>query len=529
MLSGITDYLETGLNFMKAGMNLYQCTIETINGFSEPFYPASAAFNAKEKEKLACTLPVDSLCDYANLALFNKQVTEIGTLSSIKSMLDLIDTIIEQSWQAWINTVTGQENDIRDYSSKLARLMETVAQTYPKKIDEIKSIYGFHLEWDSYVLTAETERFYLYQVLPLNENVKVRKEGKPVLIRHPYVLGANILAFLPYEGKSYVHGFADCGIPTYIMILKNIDEAAPVQIMTGEDDIMDTRYFCEILKDRHDRMVTLNGFCQGGFMAALGVLSGRLNGLVDRLITCVAPMDGSRSHALVDYMRNLPERFRDLNYALKELPNGNKVVDGKVMAWVYKLKSMEKEAPMTTLCRGILDFIPANNNGGIKISNTAAALMNWLKYDRFDLPPAITMLSFLSYTVPLHEEGRLPFTLFGESLSFRDMGKYITGWQVCIASGDDLVDRPAALAPLDYAPEGLIKVTIFPKGHGGIATSHSNLDSEFAVNKWFTYRGENYCGPVRYHLEAEEERAKNYYPVCLVPENRDATVQIHVH
>jgi hypothetical protein len=126
--------------------------------------------------------------------------------------------------------------------------------------------------------------------------------------------------------------------------------------MTGEDDALDTRYFCEILHKKHKLPVTLNGFCQGGVVAVLDIISGELDGLVDALITCVAPMDGTRSKALIEYLAHLPGRFRDLGYALKDLPNGNSVVDGKVMSWVYKLKSMDREAPIYTLYRDLMMF-----------------------------------------------------------------------------------------------------------------------------------------------------------------------------
>jgi len=502
---GVTDYYQMGINFLKAGMNFHQSTLNALNMFLEPMYPASTAFSTKERIKLISTPPPFNIFDYTSLAAFNQQLTILGTRSSLGSMFDVLHAITEQSRRACINTLTGQGEDIKDFSFRLAHLMDTVAHTYPKKIDDIKPLFGFHFDQDGYVLTAQTDRFFLYQVLPRDRGIRVREKGKPLLVRHPYVLGPNILAFLPRDGKSYVHAFADHGIPTYIMIVKDIESTPAVQRMTGEDDILDTRYFGQLLKRRHGRDVTLNGYCQGGFMAILGVLSGRLKGVVDRLITCVAPMDGTRSLSLVDFMNRMPDRFRDLGYARKKLPNGNRVVDGKVMSWVYKLKSIDKEAPVTSLCRDILGFHSVNNRKRIEISNTAAALMHWLKHERTDLPEAITQLSFLSYTVPVREDGCLPITFFGRPLNFKHLERYVKGVQICIAEADDLVDGPAALAPLDYVRPGFIDVTVFPKGHGAIATSHSDPDSEFAMNKRFTYKGLEFCGPVRYHLDVEKE------------------------
>ncbi|MDT8274394.1 MAG: metal transporter, partial [Desulfomonilia bacterium] len=287
-------------------------------------------------------------------------------------------------------------------------------------------------------------------------------------------------------------------VPTYIRILKDIDTTPAVQTMTGEDDALDTKLFCEILKKRHGAQVTLNGFCQGGFIAVLNILSGELDGLVDALITCVAPMDGTRSKALVEYMEHLPPRFRDLGYAEKDLSNGNKVVDGKVMSWVYKLKSMEKEAPLYTLYRDLMLF-DGTNGREVKITTTAAAMNHWLIYDRKDIPVAITKMSFDSYTIPVTQDGTIPVTLFGRKLNFRDLTEKGIKFLICYANSDDLVDKESALAPLDYVDA---EVTVFPKGHGAIATSWSVPDSDFAIQNRYP---DGSRGPVRFQLDLERE------------------------
>jgi hypothetical protein len=212
-------------------------------------------------------------------------------------------------------------------------------------------------------------------------------------------------------------------------------------------------------------------------------------------------MDGTRSKALVEYMQHLPPRFRDLGYAVKPLPNGNRVVDGKVMSWVYKLKSMENEAPLYTLYRDLKIFDNGNRSPA-KISKTAAAINNWLIYDRNDLPEAITKMSFDSYTVPVDDQGNLPFKLFDRKLNFKRLQEKNISFLMCYAEKDDLVDKDAALAPLDYIPA---EVTCFPKGHGAIATSWSRPDSACALHTRF---GDNYRGPVRFHLDLEKDQEK---------------------
>ena len=491
MLGVTTDMLKAG-QLYGLGVLIYMAD------FMVPFWTAWEGFNRLEKEKLSNTFPIQNAADYYELLQFNLQIAEQGMAGSLRGFRDFYKKETARAFISLLNSLYGDEDDnIPDYAANLARLTDNVINQYPEAIKKIGGEFGFHFDDGGYIKTAETERFVLYQVLSRDQSIHPRKDGKPIMIIHPYVLGPNILAFLPDEKKSYVHAFADQGIPTYIRILKDIQTTEAVQLMTGEDDARDTRQLCELLKATHGRSVTLNGFCQGGFMAVLDILSGELDGLVDALITCVAPMDGTRSKSLVEYMQHLPSRFRDLNYASKSLPNGNRIVDGKVMSWVYKLKSMEKEAPFVILHRDL------SNIRGSEIGKTAAAMNHWLIYDRMDLPEGITKLSFDSYTIPVAEDGTLPVKLFGKTLNFKGIKEKGIPWLLCYAEGDDLVDKDAALVPADYVD---VEVTPFPKGHGAIATSWSDPRSACALHTRF---GNGYRGPVRFQLDLEEGKMKN--------------------
>jgi hypothetical protein len=342
----IPDPMRLGVDLYRAGLAYWTGVFKYTNEFMLPYWTALSAFLSTEKDKLVRYQPADSFKDYAELFQFNLQVAEKGGVSSLAAMNEHHTAAARQAFAALLNTLEqGDGEGIDQIVSRQAELLEYMVYRYPTAIRAIKAQYGFHFDDGGYRKATETDRFVLYQVLPRN-GVAVRPNGKPILIVPPYVLGANILAFLPAENKSYVHAYADQGIPTYVRIIKDIDTTPAVQTLTGEEDALDLKFFSEHLLQEHGRPSTLNGFCQGGFVALTGLLSGELDGLVDALITCVAPMDGTRSKALIDYLRHLPSRFRDLGYAVKNLPNGNRVVDGKVMSWVYKLKSMEKEAPL---------------------------------------------------------------------------------------------------------------------------------------------------------------------------------------
>jgi poly(3-hydroxyalkanoate) synthetase len=466
--------------------------------FMAPALSALEAFPAVEQEKLKEEYsPEETIRDHLGLWQFNLRLAEQGLTHGMKAINDFHAHQLEQAVKAWHNTLYQQKGeDIAAYMARQARLMDLVVHEYPQAIRAIEPEYGFHFDDGNYIKTAETDRFYLYQVLPWDKSVKVREKGKPIVIIPPYVLGANILSFLPAEGKSFVHCFANQGIPTYIRIVKDIYANPAVQVMTGEEDCLDTKLFLEKVKAAHDRPVTLCGYCQGGFTVAVNYLSGELDGLVDALITSVAPMDGTRSKSLSEFLAQIPKRFEDISFGLKTLPNGNQVVNGKLMSWVYKLKSMEKDNPIITFIRDLRLF-----ERSLKINKTAAAINYWLLYDQADLPLEVCKLSYDSYTIPLAKDGTLPVKLFGRTLNFQRIKEQGLKWLICVADKDDLVEKESALAPLDWVEA---EVAVFPKGHVAIATSWSLPTTECSLDRCFL----DYRGPVRFQLDLEEEADK---------------------
>ena len=375
--------------------------------------------------------------------------------------------------------------------------LQCLARDYPQAMQDIKDQYGLHASGNRLEKAGETDRYILYQVLPSLSGITVKKGGKPILIIPPYVLGANILSFLPRDNKSYVHAFANQGIPTYIRIVKSMAENPAVQTVTAEEDTLDTRLFCEIIKERHGRPVTLNGYCQGGFTCLCSLLTGQLDHVVDAFITCVSPIDGTRSERLYNFLQSLTSRYNDLNYGEKILPNGNIVADGDLLAWVYKLSSIENESPPVNFLRDFTMFLNQQTTD-IQINRTAAALNYWLNFDRTDIPMDIARKSFISYNTPISPEGILPVTVFDRPLDIKRMTEKKIPWLICYGEGDDLVSKESALAPLDYVD---VEVTPFPKGHVAIATSWSHPESACALHTRF---GDNKVrGPVKYQLDLD--------------------------
>jgi hypothetical protein len=468
-----------------------------ILDFMGPSFSALESLNALESTKMREHPPWETVQDYTALWEFNLELAKEGLTHGMKAINEYHSQQLKQFIEAWANTLFEQEGeDIASLMARQARLMELVVHEYPQAIKSIEPEYGFHFDDGNYIKTAETDRFFLYQVLPRDKSIKVWENGKPVVIIPPFVLGANILSFLPEEGKSFAHCFANQGIPTYIRIVKDIYDNPAVQDLTGEEDCLDTRFFLEKVKNAHGRPVTLCGYCQGGFTAVINYLSGELDGLMDALITSVAPMDGTRSPALSEFLGQIPNRFDDIAFAFKVLPNGKRVVNGTLVSWVYKLKSLDKDNPIVSFYRDLKLFEKT-----LTIGKTAAAINYWLLYDQTDLPVNIIKLSYDSYTIPVTKDGTLPVTLFGRTLNFQRIREKGIKWLICAAERDDLVEKESALAPLDWVEA---EVAIFPKGHVAIATSWSLPTSECALDCCFM----NYRGPVRFHLDLEEEADK---------------------
>jgi hypothetical protein len=497
------DSLLDGISVME---NLYSATQDYVAGMSRytmdffvPYLLSTHYFQRVEKQRLGSTDLMESFDAYLGLLDNNIELMDRSLDGISKMMIAFAKLSADDFNDALRESVFELKYDkLARYTKRQADLLEMVTHRYPKAIDAIAPEFGFHFERGEHILFDETDRFLLYRVAPSVSGVAIRMDAKPLLIVPPYVLGANILAFLPGEQRSYAHCYANQGYPTYIRIMKNIDTTPAMQVMTGEDDAEDTRRFCEAIKKAHGKPVTLNGYCQGGFSCLCNLLSGKLDDLVDAFITCVSPMDGTRSQGLSHFLRRLPQRFNDLSYGTKILPNGNKVADGKLMGWIYKLKSIEHEIPAAAFLRDLMMFA-RQPEGEYQISKTAAALNYWLQNERSDLPMEITRMSFASFNKPITVDGTLPVQLFGKKLNLKRISDKKIPWLICYGLHDDLVEPETALAPRDHIE---VEVTPFPKGHVAIATSWSHPDSAYALHTHFG--DENYRGPVKFHMDLDD-------------------------
>jgi hypothetical protein len=411
----------------------------------------------------------------------------------------------QKGWSAWFNTLYGLPGEtMGEFASRQADVMEGVAN-FNEEIEKVKDQFGFHLHRPEYKLVQETPAFLMYQVLPLKPDVKVRDDVKPMLLVSPYMLGSHILAFLPYEDKSYAHAFANAGVPTYIRIVKDIWENEAVQTLTPEDDCIQTLELCKTLVQRHGgRKVTLNGTCQGGYICLMNLLSGTYQDVCDTLITNVTPVDGTYSRAI----SGLPQMQAD--FVLSRLPNGNYVANGYLLSLGMRLVAIDRETPLIQ----VINQARLYEKGGLHPGKSTAALFRWLRKERVHLPPAIAEMSSISFEKPIAADGSLPVTLFGRPLRIGDLAKLGIRWYQNYALKDDLVTPACATAGNRFLDgTDVLESVPFPGGHVAILTSPYNerspVDGRFKGKD-----GKLYRGPVAFQLEVSTPRAVTALPVA---------------
>ena len=429
--------------------------------------------------------------EVADVVVHNGQLMAKGVRASLEKLTSYGLDLTHQGLTAFYNTVSNNEGEkLHEFMSREAEIMEGAAN-FHKEVDNIEDDFGFRFNTKGYNLVHETKSFILYQVLPNHTSVHVNDFKKPVLLIPPYILGANILAFLPNEDKSYAHAFANEGIPTYVRVVRDININEDVQSLTPEEDCVQTMELCAVIKHRHrDQKVTLNGTCQGGYICLMNILSGHLTEVVDALITNVAPIDGTYSQAI----KGLPHLHSD--FITTNLENGTKVADGNILSFGMRFVAIDQEMPLVKVLNAASLQKATNGNP----SKLAAALFRWLSHERVHLPLAIANMSTITFQQPISKDGILPVKLFGEDLNIKHLGKMGVKWYQAYAIRDDLVTPACATAANKFLDKTSLESVPFPGGHVSIMTSPYNWRAP--LNGHFTNsKGEQFRGPIAWQLE----------------------------
>lgn len=476
--------------------------MECIAKHSDPLMNVLQSFFEMERERLIKGEIGSMLGDIMELGSFTNTLANRSINGTRKSVEEFFTIMTGKYTDAIFAAIRdGNFKHVKKETKAFRRLLKHLLKEHPEAKKDLGDSFGFNLsDKKSYPSIIETSRVVLIQVLPTKEGVEVDYSQYPVLHRHPFVLGRNVLNILPEEDRSYVLNFANAGIPTFVMITKDIQKTEAVQLMTGEDDVLDTAFCCEKVMEITGKKVILCGYCQGGFLAVLSVLSGKLDHLLAGLITAVAPIDGTKNKALAEFVWEIPTRYQKLTLANKTLPNGNKVVCGKTMGWVYKLKGIEKDTPIIAMLNDIMCAYDDAKSGELVIKKSKAALIRWLD-EHVDLPIGIVELSLASHMTPIDDFGNLPIKLFGKQLNIKHIETLGIPWQINLANDDTLVDKESILCVLEHLNA---EVTMFSKGHVAIGYEHSRPNSKCPLGGTWELEGKKYRGPVKFVLDLDK-------------------------
>lgn len=483
LLKETPDFAVSWLRYLMA---MLRATNREVSEFNDSVLVAAhIALQAAKENPL-------SLIETFEIVHHNVSMLRKGLAGAQEKLADFAFDQLEVGTRALINTVAQAEGEkLAGFMRREAEVMEAVAN-FTEQIEKIKDDFGFHFNSPHYNLVHQTDSFLLYQVLPLKKDVKVRTDLKPVLLIPPYMLGVHILSFLPHENKSYAHAFANEGIPTYVRVVKDILVNEKVQAMTPEDDCDQTYELCAKIKQLNgSKNVTLNGTCQGGYISLMNILSGKLEGVCDALITNVTPVDGTYSDAI----SGMPNMHHD--FITTTLPSGKKVANGYLLSLGMRLVAIDRETPLVK----VLDQASLHRATNLNPGKTPAALFRWLLRERVHLPLEIAKMSSCTFQQPIANDGTLPVQLYGKPLNVKDLVELSVPWYQNYAIKDDLVTPACATAANKFLEDSnVVESVAFFGGHVAILTSP--YAKKAPVNGEFVdATGKPSRGPVKFQID----------------------------
>ncbi|NJL58942.1 MAG: hypothetical protein HC887_04130 [Desulfobacteraceae bacterium] len=176
-----------------------------VNEFMVPYLISTNYFGMAEQEKVSESCPMENILSHLELMEFNTDLSARNLNASLKALGDYSRKEMPRAMEAFFNTLFNQNGGEKfdEFMNRQTAIMDIITNVYPKAILDIEPEYGFHFERGINPKIAETDRFILYQVAPVEPSVVTDNGMKPIIVLPPYVLGANILGFLPNDRKSY--------------------------------------------------------------------------------------------------------------------------------------------------------------------------------------------------------------------------------------------------------------------------------------------------------------------------------------
>jgi poly(3-hydroxyalkanoate) synthetase len=417
----------------------------------------------------------DDLKEFLEIMPFHMMRMMEGQRGAFKDSMDVVSkemvafqsawavTLIKMNPYLMLNPFIGgflKENgreDLFHYFDRKRRQFASFLELRAGELDkEVEKEFGFQFGDGVWTKIAETPRVELWLV----RDYKDMLDKVPLIMVPPMILSPGVLAW--EKGRSFVHYLSDRGIPTGVIVNKDILKNVAVQDMTMEEHILDTRDMCiEAGKYFGKTQVVLGGYCQGSECALRSLATGKLKGIASYGLLGVSPIDPTDVGTLYDNYHNLPEKIT-LEDAAIILPNGRKVIHGDIMRAVIEYGNPEANNPWSQMLRDL-----AICDGG-KPSKGSLKMWYWLNRT-IHLPYKIIQLTNITYQHPI-VDGVYGYELFGERPDLKRLGEFgVRSLFIGTAEKDTLVKQESSVFLVSLLRK-IIDVNLcqYNKGHLGM-------------------------------------------------------------
>lgn len=317
--------------------------------------------------------------------------------------------------------------------------------------------FGIRLDDGRWWKLAETPRVELWLPQRFDSD---RATAVPLAMVPPMVLDPGVLAW--DDRQSFVHYMSAHGVPTAVIMNKDIRTTEAVQVMSPEEFILDCREM-GIALGRHfeGTQIVFGGYCQGAEMALRALATGKMKGVAHAGLLGVAPVDPTDVGTLYDNHKHLFEGTT-LDQSCTTMPSGNPVVDGDTMRKVINYGNPETNNPVSETIRELQlcgDGIPKESG-----------LVMWYWLNRtVPLPPKIIALTNKGYESPM-VDGVYGYEVFGERPDLKRLGEHGVGHLFVGTALRDTLVKQEASAKLVTILRGFVDVHLcqYDKGHLGM-------------------------------------------------------------
>jgi len=382
---------------------------------------------------------------------------------------------------------------LEKFADDFAKTEDNSGPGLRKKQSEIK--YG--LKNTEKQLFYETSHFKVFEITPDQDADEgftgtPREKVKPMVFFLPAVLGSDVGALS--DKINMLKYFANKGIPVYIADLKPVDTTKAVQTMGMDEYTADMAIITAKTAEKHGKPTTVVGYCMGGSLTTIAILSGELKS-VDATFRIVVP--GGGEGMFDELLALVPPDYSGTKAAQKDLPSGNKVIDGLSLQRVISDVD-ETVLPATTqYLEAITRTFKNVQKGKTGISEKGAAIQYFLNGGPAGRPPNIpvglTDMCFKLAHGKFGDDGSTTIHIKGKKINIRKLPKNLRIVNF-LGSKDNVCRISDSVGPMHKHLEeeyksGQIQDVIKPVGHLAFATDpDKHLDHAIDTQSQLTYQ-----------------------------------------